>query len=573
MGLKAWFLLLISLIVQSGTLFTENVELVAVDTHPMDAVDLAPYQDDTARIIRFYEAETGLWREFSYSHVDNRLIHFGLMPVNTSGREFILFTFISDDKNTGYDYWLTDYATGETEPYEMKCGERSKYPGSDQPWIYTFNPDTPPTDIALCELTTGRTLQLETLPSEYVPDMEVKPVLSANGQYLIFTAHSKELQYEGYGTVFVFTYDLRHDHLFETGHFQPSLEQWIIGIQEWVTETTILISARGGEWTYCSMYRAEVDTENSLEFVASNFRSCPYSIQDPLRVVGFNDISIYTCGMMTYDFATRKTTEVDQGTLCWSEYQSLTDSNIGYYRQVTADNRQAAIVRRDNQSGETTLLAEAEIEALKWVSPDERYAVVILDSDGYISAAPGSDPEFWKVSSPMLTLLDLKIGEIVYSTPTEWSGDIFYSTAYSTLTLLSEDLLLVQNVRQGAAGYEKIMGELVFSPMEYGDSFLVAYQDGEWVETLIGDVDRVVNSGQELLVWTDGRTNSNALHLYDIATGTTTPLMRASPNYRVKLEPVARDQSDDGIISLLVAPIIHSQVDRTRTIRYVIRAQ
>lgn len=138
-----------------------------------------------------------------------------------------------------------------------------------------------------------------------------------------------------------------------------------------------------------------------------------------------------TCRLSTYDVVSKQETERPYGPYCFLEFQSKAGAN--YYRAVTPNRKQATVARFDAETGEHVDLYSGEVERIFWVSADERYAALALDTSGVVDLLPGAGAFSSRYTQTELTIVDLTTGQALYNdTPMTfdntigvWSASVF----------------------------------------------------------------------------------------------------------------------------------------------------
>ncbi|MBZ0283136.1 MAG: hypothetical protein K8L97_20530 [Anaerolineae bacterium] len=137
-----------------------------------------------------------------------------------------------------------------------------------------------------------------------------------------------------------------------------------------------------------------------------------------------------TCHLTVYDVVQKSVIDHPYGPYCFVEFQS----NIGknYYRAVTNDQKQATVAYFNAEIGDHTDLYTGEVEHVFWVSADEHFAVIALDSSGMIDVMPSDGARSDRYTQAQLSAVDLRTGQVLYQMPVYWenaagfwSADVF----------------------------------------------------------------------------------------------------------------------------------------------------
>jgi hypothetical protein len=316
------------------------------------------------------------------------------------------------------------------------------------------------------------------------------------------------------------------------------------------------------EWWPIQLFAGDVTQPNSLVYAIGHVRYEPLYYDDPPRyevVPGLNGSRVFLedCVLQVYDLETQTFNEYALGNLC--DYGIILPSGDGarLYRELNPDRATpATLVRFNPSTGEREDLLTGEIEWLESVSPNGRYAVLVMDSNGQIEGLPngiGADPQFERVMTPYLVLYDLAAQRIVYKTSTEWNqypwemavrrlhestldvtdrgrfihGDLGPT---SRLVWLRDDVFWLRRLMSSEGGVD------VF------EDTVLHLADGQVIEKPIGEVVAVFSNRERLLVRAnDGRTSS-AVNMYDVETGEMSQFINGMDQYIVQIEVTKDDR-------------------------------
>jgi hypothetical protein len=99
------------------------------------------------------------------------------------------------------------------------------------------------------------------------------------------------------------------------------------------------------------------------------------------------------------------------------QFERTVDDDHFYYRTVSSDRTTARLMAADKLTGESRLVYAGEIEAMDWLSPDARYAALVIGSDNYIDNLPGQRGGIYFSEGAELWLIDLVDDRILLKTP------------------------------------------------------------------------------------------------------------------------------------------------------------
>jgi hypothetical protein len=432
--------------------------------------------------------------------------------------------------------WQLNLSTGDYRLYEAdtiatKCGEISIY-GLSEKWLFFEDRQ----GVHLCQPSTG--FLSKALPDDVnwnvdkISDMPVGISESTDGEWLAFFGYESDTV--GLQTS-LYSYYLPTQQLTNLGTFVRDPHNLTFFL--WV-DTQVLFSTRDmPEWSTTYIYIADAARSNSLEFATQRFRYAPEYYDNPPRfefirgTEGGN--SIADCTWIRYDISSRREQSYKLGSLCDAEYGVV--DGTGYYRDVQpAFAPEAALVRFNPITKTREELFRAEIEAIEWVSTDERYAVLILDSNSRVDAIPFYPVYMWGTpQNPYLALVSLVSGEILYQTPTTWIGRDYY---------VGENW----NDFAGSASYIQPLANNAFflvqaPPDKSASASLLELENDQLIHTPLPlEIVAPMPYAESLLIWRDSQEISTAVDIYDIATGITTPFTKAIDNnlYRLEFKPL-----------------------------------
>lgn len=393
-------------------LFTSNVEIVDYGVWP--SADSVRYDTD-ARLLLVGD------QRYPYPDVIN-LIY----SAQYTAAEKLILNVRESAPETGVNgvgfrewVWYFDIQTETFTRFTNRCDDRTRLNSFDieSPWIYVRDDDTG--QVHLCELASGKIskplpahLSWEVQSPISTPTVPVSA--SPDGQWFVLIGVNSD-------QIHVFSYNILSENLKELGLVACNFCVEGHAVSWYGSLVTIWIWNNNTH----QIYSAEVDQADSLELAVTRPRYLPEFYENPPRYdyVNFTlpeNIWDTQCERVIYDILSGATQIVEMGSACRPEQGSL--DGIGYYRDVTrgADGI-AALMRFDTETGESEILYEGEIELLEWISPDERFAVLVTGSNGRIDILPflASDSAWRFPDSPKLTFVDLVTDTILFE---DWTG-------------------------------------------------------------------------------------------------------------------------------------------------------
>ncbi len=285
-----------------------------------------------------------------------------------------------------------------------------------KPWAYGI--DTKTGQTYLCNRETGVT---KLLPAETTDWSSI--VLSPEEQWLILSGLEAEFANRG-GPQYFYSYEVASGTLNFLG--KVSSLSTFTGFLDWLGETEVTYytedALHGG-----SYYLINLARPNGLEAIISSdasYRENPpryeYLSSHALLSGDWDNASHQPCVLEFYDLNTRLYFKDEMAYNCGGVY----GPNANQYFYVAFDGdviSQSTLNMLNIQSGQRQELYRGEIEALESVSPDGRYAVLIVDDNGVVDrAAMGDQIQFFDwhtLANPEYHFLDTQTGKIIYDLP------------------------------------------------------------------------------------------------------------------------------------------------------------
>jgi hypothetical protein len=307
-------------------------------------------------------------------------------------------------------------------------------------------------------------------------------------------------------------------------------------IEDWISDTRAVV--RAYEWGTNSYneqyYVVDVDHPNNLEYIASGTGVTPIYTENPPHVewmpsvYSYCDDGEYSSDWHIYDLMTRTLTLYPAvGGVTGLSFPLMDGTEDRLYRRVTDDGDElcgsahsATLVRFNYGTGEWQDLMTGEIEWIDSVSPDGRYAVLIMGSDGEILSnnwliEGGGD--YRREFSTHLIVLDLNTISMVYEATSSVFHD--YNNPFSpsgtarplSLTWLDGNTFLIQ--------YVDGIGDQV---IQLGDEIEVL---GEWRGLKEHRTSFILSPDKRHILLNYG---NGQYSLFNLETGETMPITNAS---------------------------------------------
>ncbi len=363
--------------------------------------------DFEQRVIRVRDEATDTWREFPYPP---GVEYVNWASLHADGLVWLLllsqFNYTSDPRPD--DVLLLDPATGEYSPPPTVCDGRviQADPGEGE-WVAAYAPGT--SDHAtLCHSETGE--QRDVLPAD---GMDWRVSESPDGGWIILAGWIQNE--EGYA----YAYPSAGGDLTVLG-VVPSFTSEYIGFCGWVSEEkgVLCTSSRMMPSSAATNYYAfDVTQPDSLEFLFFGWDNIFFD-WDNAQLVSFQSDDYFTywsgsvgagrpCTLSIYDVVGLHQFELDYECLKLSE-----DMVVGvdfspqqyrlFYRQdhmlyfLTTHSEEATIAELHSYDldldpsapGQMEVLSIGEIETIRGLSPDQRYIVLITDTNHALDLYP-----------------------------------------------------------------------------------------------------------------------------------------------------------------------------------------
>ncbi|HEX2907805.1 MAG TPA: hypothetical protein VHO69_13130 [Phototrophicaceae bacterium] len=342
---------------------------------------------------------------------------------------------IDPDVMNSYDaeVWLYSRRQQTLSPFVAQCATADGQP--DEGWrlvaeLWTIIVQDE--SAALCNRLTGATSA--PLPENYRWPLESigrsGPItsVSPDRKYVAFIGQiGAEWQPAASRQIEVFSYETQTGTILSLGIMEAATS---LDFGQWIGNQITIVTGENDFVEFSEVWIADVTRSKNLEFAFNVTGGGPgFEEYPPRYLIGYNPYTNASgCGRTTYYVETHETVELDLDGLCHPEYGDI--EGVGYYRDVPfGESRECCtpapakvvevpFVRYDTRTSERQELYRGEIEAVYWVSPNEQYAILLLDQDGEIDFFPYLDAfNYQQLGLPYLALVDLQTGETLATTP------------------------------------------------------------------------------------------------------------------------------------------------------------
>jgi hypothetical protein len=416
-------------------LFDEAVELVEV----------YPVADNIARTFSIYQDD--IWLTLNYPDDFSEAAFRGYRrPAVTlpdlsqppNGVFILLEVTIANDMHI-HSPWIVDFANRRFDEMENFC--QLTYFDFENPWVYLEQDE----NVFLCNWRTGETspllpVQMTWGESDYGGIDQ--PDLSPDGRYLVMRGFFSDETTHTYHTR-IYSYEIETQTIRFIGIISRFYD--FIGFGGWSNAPGFaIVGSYMPEWMPSDSYRGDASISGSLEQPTSASKQIPIRrVLDPpgfekMYAVMSDGASLGPCFIQFYDAETEQRTDYDTGDLC--EYGLIIPDGSGdqLYRSIFPN---AAVVRFNYHTGTRRSLFIGEVELIRDISPDGRFAFIALGNSGIVDSHQEPDLNFgFEITPTEYVIMDLQNGHISNRVPasTKWlSTTYLYDEEY--LYTLSDD--------------------------------------------------------------------------------------------------------------------------------------
>jgi hypothetical protein len=544
-------------------IFAEGVEILETRIiEPTSSPQPSDLWDDERRELYVVDSETGERRAYPYP---KNVVSVQWPQVLDDGSWLVPVKEIIPDTDRLKSWvWSLDLISGAFSRYDWPCNpDDDLYVQTilENPWVFTK--DSLTGYVYLCETDTGRVS--EPLPEGWDWGLEQPVSVSDEGRWLAFLACEADSICEN---TRVFSYEIATGQLNILGAFASDYR---LRFSRWVDSQVLIVAGKMVEYANdvydYSFYIVDAAQPDSLgyAFALSGVWSEYYDNPPRYEIVGNTegDPNGLRCFWTVYTIGTRELATYDLGTLCKPEIGKVGED--AYYRDVP-DYRSssATLVRFNPITGERVDFFTGEIERVVWVSADEKYAELVLDSSGSVDIYPYLPWDQWGTpTSARLAYVDLTTDTILFDIPAGWTGTEGWAGPLSGIVHLGENRFMGVVIDERSGSYAS----------------LFTLSDGEYVEThLLDNVE--LYSRERLLFWVDGTHHSAGMSMYDVETEAITPVIKPfdSERYMVHFGDYVDDWwwyshwfSGDEVSLFMISENDSSYILRLRYVRYTIR--
>lgn len=402
-------------------LFAEGVEVVSVEIEEPPAY-LKPKVEtnDSARIVRVLDEDSGEWREYPYPDEVKTVSSLGIMdddPNTLRLADYTSYGGVPDPRGL----WFLDLTEGTYSQPEIIC-ERQRTAPEDGYWVvYDLAEDDAPPE--LCNLGTGERIPL---------DLQVNYFGNGNTTTVKLSPDQTKALLMGYWAFYVYTFA---DHkLIKLGDTQTSdvRDGWWLG-----NDTVLVYETEQGSMTFPWLYYslADANVEDSLHRITTVYKPRYLdSVDNPKRFEWVEYREDGGCNLTQIHEATGQIDSYELDDLCGLGIVLNADGDRLYAPIRYEDSPIGSgfpvsrrIVRFNPYTGEYHELMQGEVEYVMDVSQDGTQAVLVLDDSGLIdmlASGKVASVYYQRDKRPdlniRLAIVDLTDGHIIYEVDVPW---------------------------------------------------------------------------------------------------------------------------------------------------------
>lgn len=474
-----------------AALFGPDVEVIEVripEVAPPAYSNRLSYNNATRQII-YRDAQYPYPTRFEGEIVGNSIIPNGIVQTGSA-------LYMREGDRDEVHYWYLNLNTGEwlellEQPQELQtnCGFVPFRDYSAADWILL---DGGQDRQHLCQVTTGvRTAALPAANDQW----EILGLLSTSDR-LLLRAHKTD---SAENQRILFVYDLTSQQFTSYGVITPLP----VGFRL-LNEHTLLLtpdnrnSSLQVQETDMQQVVIDLETDQRTFFSAGTVWSGDYGIYMQNSGEGFE-------AACEFEFAETTRLNVVHLSLNTSCTPDFREEEIAYFRVVNENMTQADLVRLNRHTGEVQTLYSGELEFISWVSPDERYAGVVVGNNGTINDPPGTNSFFHSAGDELLYIIRLEDQAVLFEVEakTDWMAETWWprisvinADTISAFTVrgpswvveLNQDPVIVTEVQDSVIGRDDWDGwQLVYGPpvSEFGNTNRLSLYDPESHESFL----------------------------------------------------------------------------------------
>jgi hypothetical protein len=560
-------------------LFAPGVEILKTEILPPEKRYLTlPKYDNKKRVVHVYNEQSDTWNEYPYPpDIDENGFTGNIQSYDAS--TLLLSTYPGQyERNSTLSnfQWLLDVRTGQFTRAQLTCGVL-KAPRGKGIWIV----DTREDSSSICNTETGE----EVKPSRSLRGYKTAEASPDKSRVVLFTFGGD-----------VYSYEFSSQKVLKLGKAsgEDRSVNWIDNHRFFIRSTNAL---QDMTYPWVNFYLADAAQENSLEFATQTFKPAEITSRENPRRYEWVDYRDDECFLKELNWETGVIREFKLDGVCDIGQVINDGSNDRLYYQLLGRIGDdgiwypytAELVRFNPFTGYRQELLKGEIEWVENISPDGKFAVVLLDDDGCFEAYPREDQDArlppctpQKASAPRHVIIDLKTGKQIYQRPTEWY-ETGYDQWYDHIIFFADELSTLNALDVMSAGpvdsLLSIGGPLFLYARQiefkgYDDRIkfhLLDFGASPVSELMIGEATKIryLPESQQLLVYLPDKRNS--ADLYDLATHTRHPFIADAQNYDwLEVKSAAK-----GTLTVIFTPQdanrINGQLDSVERVRYTIR--
>ncbi len=507
----------------------------AIFAQGVEVIGANPIVDNQSRVIHVYRDRA--WRSYPYLYqfVDINQDGFSSPTVLKDGSIVLDVNERIRDDLVEARIWILNPFTGEFSRFPTLCGEEPFYrlwwqAVANAQWTYYI---ADAERYHLCNIQTGKLSPA--LPdwtdwwggSDSIIERSHQPVASPDGEYIIFFGSGFLACSMNTSDTLVVAYEISTQRFINLGigcgHDTAYVHAWLNDTQAIVYTGDMPSTFQRG----CSL--VDVTQEESLNgIIASDgFEVGPRYYEDPPR---FERLWIPAEEMNRHEYPVPRGpcrltiayvvgleyAEQELGNDCVQMIR-LEDGTY-FYRDTQPDSGElAAVVHFDPQTTQHTPVVSGEIEWIRSISPNGRFALVFTDDNGRLDEDTSTyyHLDWHGMTHPQFAIYDLSTGMRVYRVDAD---ETFEYNIYSRW--VSDDILL-----------------LSFPSDSAGIARIVLLRDGKAIESVIDNAIALSPGGWNLL--SDNRLlvsdDENIPEVYDLITKRTVSVLRAQiPTYQIQ---------------------------------------
>lgn len=539
-------------------IFEPRVEIIKTDISTLGSSQSSFPWDDEKRLIYIKNSESGEINSYPYP----KEFKSANWPSELDNGKWLIPVIENVNTEIVNWVWILDTKTGSFSRYVALCGQTNPLFVSDiieSDWIIStdYRGDN---HTYLCEIATGKLSvplpdEMEWQILDGIGISTVPPFPSPDGEWIAMFAAEKS---EGYNLpLYVYSYNTLTGQLNELGNLPIDKE---FNFQQWVGNQILIYTGGMIEWSNRRIYIADVEKPQSLEYAVGRGRYRPDFHDNPPRFEFVSGTEGYdgphNCTWVTYTIETRQLITHDLGKMCNPDVGNLGED--AYYRdlpEITEGKvRTASLVRFNALTGERKELYAGEIESAEWISEDERFALLTLDTSGGIDRITFQPSYLWNLSSSNMRLayVDLVNKRTLFDIPAYWDFDGDTWALKSSVRKIDENTFLA----------------ISFLDFQRGYASLFSFDGKNYVEKRLVD-DVAIDMGRFLLIWDDEPYSSSRMGIYDIETGNSIPIIRNvdTSMYTITIDDYA---SIDNMI-VTVSNVLTQNNSDNLSVRYTVK--